>query len=81
MKKNDFVERETHTCIECEYFEYFIVIPNISTGICTKGHGYKEATAQGLPKPKKGQAYRQWYNIACEDFKVASEKETEEETK
>ena len=64
------IKREVHTCVECKHFH---MISNMATGICTKGQGYKEATAQGLPIPKKGQAYRQWYDFTCEEYEAGIE--------
>lgn len=54
------------TCIQCKHFK---PITNSAIGICTNNKGYKEATAQGLPKPNKGQGYVFWFNDSCEDFK------------
>ncbi len=53
------------TCITCRHFEE--IAGMAGEGICHKGHGYKDKTAQGLPKPKPGDAYRMYFDLVCDE--------------
>ncbi len=55
------------TCVNCKHFE--LILGMQGDGICHKGHGYTEKTAQGLPKPKPGDGYVMYFDFVCkEDF-------------
>ena len=51
------------TCSTCKNFK---PIRGTIDGVCNEGKGYREATAQGYPKPKEGTGYVHSYNIGCE---------------